>query len=430
MATITDVTSAPLSSLEAPHRGDTGRETAEQRRRFLGEASRVLVESLDYERTLAAVARLAVPEIADWCNIDLLRDDGTLVRVATVHRDPHQEGLVAALQHHPPRHDAVSGAPNVIRTRVTEYVPLMSESLLRQREPDEERLSILQGLRLNSTICTPLAARDRTLGAITLSTTIGRDLTPDDVHMAEDLARCAAFAIDNARLYDDAQRALHAREDILAIVTHDLRTPLSAVVAGAALLTSIDAVHPDGNRIRHRGETIQRAAQHMLRLIEDLTDLAQIDAGRLAIQRTLEDPGEVVREVLEALEPVVARRGGALHARIPPDLQRIPLDRHRLRQVLANLVGNASKAGASEITMTADVRGADLVFHVADNGPGIPPEDLPRMFDRYWRGRGTRYKGSGLGLPISNGIVKAHGGRMWIESTVGSGSTFFFSIPR
>ena len=248
--------------------------------------------------------------------------------------------------------------------------------------------------------------------------------------MGEDLARRAVVAIDSARVCDDAERTVRAREEMLAIVTHDLRTPLSAVVTAASLLTSIDSVNPDGDRIRQRGETIQRAAQHMMRLVTDLTDLAQIDAGRLTIERKPENPTEILREVLEALEPVVARRGGSLRAHTNSDLPHAPLDRDRLRQVLANLVGNASKVGASEISIGADVDDGDLIFWVADNGPGIPPEDLPRMFDRYWRGNGTRYKGSGLGLPISNGIVKAHGGRMWIESTLGAGSRFFFSIPR
>ena len=415
---------------ETPHTGVAPREAAERRERFLGEASRVLAESLDYEQTLRTVARLAVPEIADWCIIDLLGSDGTLVRVAAEHRDPDREELARALHQNPPRHDAVSGAPNVIRTGATEYVPVISESLLQQREGDQQRRAILHSLGLHSTICTPLPARGRTLGAITLSTAFGRDLTPDDVRMAEDLARRAGVAIDNARLYHETQRAVRAREEVLAIVTHDLRTPLSVVAAGASLLTSMDAVALDGDRIRQRGETIQRAAQHMVRLVNDLTDLAHIDAGRLTIEPTLDDPSDVLRETLEALGPVVARRGGTLRAQTTPDVPRIRLDRDRVRQVLSNLVGNASKAGASEITVGLEVRDEDLVFRIADNGPGIPAEHLPRMFDRYWRGRETRYQGSGLGLPICNGIVKAHGGRMWIESTVGVGSTFFFSIPR
>jgi signal transduction histidine kinase len=163
--------------------------------------------------------------------------------------------------------------------------------------------------------------------------------------MDEDLAQRATVAIDNPEICDDAERALRARDEILPIVTHDLRTPLSAVVTAASLLTSVDSVNPDGDRIRNRGETIQRAAQHMMRLVTDLTDLAQIDAGRLTIKRKPENPTEIVREVFEALEPVVTRRGGSLRAGTKSHLPQTALDRDRLRQVLANLVGNASKVG-------------------------------------------------------------------------------------
>ena len=429
LAGLTSAAAAVQDWADTPRTAGYDRTSVERQQRCLGEASRVLAESLDYEPTLRTVTHLAVPQMADWCSIDLLDADGALVRVATEHRDPRQQHLLQALRDSPPNHDAVAGAPNVIRTGVTEHVAAMSDSLLRQREPSQERISILTGLGLNSTICAALVARDRIVGAITLSTSVGRTLTADDVRMAEDLARRAAVAIDNARLYEEAQRALRAREEILAVVTHDLRTPLSAVVAGASLLISIDSVDPDGSRIRHRGETIQRSAQHMLRLVKDLTDLAQIDAGRLAVERTLEHPATVANEVLAALEPVVRRRGGTLQLRINTDLPLVSMDRDRVRQVLANLVGNASKVGASEISIGAELCRRDVRFWVADNGPGISPQDLPHMFDRYFRARGTQYKGSGLGLPISNGIVKAHGGHMWIESTVGVGSTFYFSVP-
>ena len=406
--------------------------TASDRHCFLAEASRILAESLDYEETLQTAAQLAVPAIADWCSIDLCDDAQQrrrIVHVASAHGDPDRQQLAAALHENPPAPDARYGSPLVIRTSQTEYLPVVSESLLAQRESDPERYAILKRLQLHATVCTPLVARGRTLGALTLSTALGRQLTIDDVGTAEDLARRTAVAIDNARLYEDAQRAVRAREEVLAIVTHDLRAPLSAVVTAASLLAH-DAMNPDSDRIRQRGETIQRSAQHMLRLVTDLTDLARIDSGGLTLASAPDDPVAVMREVRDALAPVVTRRGGTLRVQTTPPLPRTPFDRDRLRQVLANLVGNASKAGASEISVGATVTGADLVFRVEDNGPGIPPEDLPRMFDRHWRGRSAQYTGSGLGLPIANGIVRAHGGRMWIESTVGAGSTFFFSIPR
>ena len=407
-----------------------GQRTASERRdRFLGEASRILAESLDHQETLRSIARLAVPEIADLCIIDLVRDGGTLVRVATEHRDAARAGLASQLHSNPPKEDSVSGAPHVVRTGRTEYVPRISDSLLQQREQEPERLRILRSLGLNSTICAPLVARGRLLGAITLLTELGRELTTDDVRMTEDLAGRAATAIDNARLYDDAQRALHAREEILAIVTHDLRTPLAAVMTAASLLATADAEDPDADRIRQRAETIQRATQHMSRLVRDLSDLAQIDAGRLAIEKEVEDPARLVCEAVETLEPVVRKGGGTLRCEVGAEVPGVDCDRERIVQVISNLVGNASKVGASSITVHVEPRQGELVFSVADTGPGIAAEDLPHMFDRYWRGRNADYKGTGLGLPISYGIVKAHGGHMWVESTVGAGSTFYFSIP-
>ena len=256
------------------------------------------------------------------------------------------------------------------------------------------------------------------------------DPSDADVRMTENLAGRAATAIDNARLYDDAQRALHAREEILAIVTHDLRTPLAAVMTAASLLATADAEDPNADRIRQRAEMIQRAAQHMSRLVTDLSDLVQIDAGRLAIEKHLEDPGRLVSEAVETFELVVRNRGGTLRCEVGAEVPAVACDRERIVQVISNLVGNASKAGAHSITVRVEPRQRELVFSVADTGPGIPAEDLPQMFDRYWRGRNAEYKGTGLGLPISYGIVKAHGGHMWIKSTVGAGSTFYFSIPR
>jgi len=247
--------------------------------------------------------------------------------------------------------------------------------------------------------------------------------------MTEDLARRAAVAIENASLFEDAQRALRERERVLAVVTHDLRTPLSAVMTAASLLTS-DAVNADAERVRQRADTIQRAARHMARLVADLTDLAQIDAGRLAVEKKRDDPAALIRQAVETLEPVVASRGGTLRWVINGDLPSVAYDRDRIVQVISNLVGNASKVGARTITLGASANIDEVEFWVADDGPGIPSEDLPHMFDRYFRGHNAGYKGSGLGLPIANAIVDAHGGRMWIESNVGVGSTFFFALPR
>lgn len=419
--------SSPAAHNEARH------PAPDRRQRFLAESSRALAESLDCAQTLQTVARLAVPDVADWCAVDLLGEDGTLARVATEHRDPNRAELAQALHRHPPRNDSITGAPHVVRTGKTEYVWQMSDVLLqaREHEPEPERLRILRDIGVKSLICAPLSARGRMLGAITLSTEAGREFTPEDVRMVEDLAQRAAIAIDNARLFDEAQRALRVRDEVMAIVTHDIRSPLSAITTGAALLMMHeDAAPVEGARIRHVADTIHRSARHIARLIEDLTDINHIEAGRLTIERKAEDVGALVCEAVDTLQAVAAQRGSTLRCDIAANLPPVECDRDRIIQVIGNLVANASKVGAPSIVVRVDARESEVVVSVADSGPGIPPEDLPYMFDRYWRGRNATYKGTGLGLPIAQGIVKAHGGRMWIESAVGSGSTFSFTLPQ
>jgi signal transduction histidine kinase len=399
--------------------------------RFLAEASRLLAESIDYEATLKTVARLAVPDIADWCAVDLLQVDGTLARVAIEHRDPVRLELAHRLrQWFPPRVGATSGPANVARTGRTEFEVDMADSVLRQIAPEPERLRLLRRLGMHSYISVPLATRDRTIGSITFFTEAPRVFHADDVLVAEDLARRAATAIDNARLYEATKRAVHARDEMLAIVTHDLRTPLSAIMTAAALQLSAATGDADPGRSRARAETIQRSAQHMNRLIRDLTDLGQIDAGSFAIEPASQDPALLVRHVVDALQPVAARQGSHIRVNVVDAIPGVVCDGDRVIQVLLNLASNAIKVGAPCVTIDVEARGSDALFTVSDTGPGIAAQDLPFMFDRYWRATATQYKGSGLGLPISKGIVEAHGGRIWVETQLGIGTQFFFTLPR
>jgi signal transduction histidine kinase len=164
-------------------------------------------------------------------------------------------------------------------------------------------------------------------------------------------------------------------------------------------------------------------------LINDLTDISHIDAERLTIERKPEDLGSVVCDAVDTLQAVAAQRGSTVRCEVAGNVPVIQCDRDRLVQVIGNLIANASKAGAPSIIVRVEAQESDIIVSVSDTGPGIPPEDLPHMFDRYWRGRNATYNGTGLGLPIAHGIVKTHGGRMWIESTVAVGSTFSFALP-
>jgi len=234
----------------------------------------------------------------------------------------------------------------------------------------------------------------------------------------------AALASDNARLYERAQQAVRVREQILAIVSHDLRNPL-----GAILLTT-NALAKKGTLPQAVGR-IQRAAERMLRLIEDLLDFASIEAGHLAIKRRPQDPEAMIQETLASFEGIAEDKGLQMTADVEPNLPKVFCDHDRVLQVLSNLVGNAAKATpeGGHISLRIAARGDEVLFSIADDGPGIGEEDLTHLFERYWRSDDVEYKGTGLGLAIGRGIVTAHGGRIWAESKLGHGTSFFFTVP-
>jgi signal transduction histidine kinase len=242
--------------------------------------------------------------------------------------------------------------------------------------------------------------------------------------------RAEGLAAENAKLYHQAQQAVGVREQILAVVSHDLKNPLHTILMTAGLL---EKVMPEEQRKVSAPATarIQRAAERMLRLIGDLLDFASIEAGSLAIARDLQDPASMLQETRESFEGEAAGKELRLTALETADLPAIYCDRDRILQVLSNLTGNAIKvtAGGGKITLNIEDRGHELLFTVADDGPGISKEDAKHLFERYWRSGEAGYKGTGLGLSIAQGIVSAHGGRIWVESELGRGATFYFTIP-
>jgi signal transduction histidine kinase len=421
--------SARFTSLRRPACTGGVRSAASQR--FLSEVSRTLGQSIDYEATLRAVARLAVPELCDWCVVDIIRDDGTVARVAIEHRDPLRRHLAERLRDRfPPMIDAPLGPGHVLRTHRLDYQSRVPLAFVEAMSTEPERLQLLRDLGLSSYICAPLKARGHTFGAISLFMDTGRHFGADDCAVAEDLTHRAALAIDNARLYKQAQLALRARDEMLAVVSHDLRTMLSTISMAAAVQIATAPNTEEGRRTRQHGEVFQRTSARMARLVSDLTDLVEIETGRFTIMRRPQDSGALVLEAIEAFRPAAAACGAALHADIPGHVPRIACDRDRIVQVLSNLISNAMKAGAPTITLGLTASTAEIVFVVSDTGPGIPQDDVPHMFDRYWRGQTARYRGTGLGLAIAKGIIEAHGGRIWITSTIGRGTTVSFTLPR
>jgi signal transduction histidine kinase len=279
---------------------------------------------------------------------------------------------------------------------------------------------------MRSAMVVPLDGRGRTVGAITFASgESGRRYTAVDLAMAEELGRRAGLAIGNAQLFGEAQRAIRARDEVLAVVSHDLKNPLESVLLSASLLLR----SPESPRVRRYAEALHRSARQMDRLIRDLLDLSASDAGKLRVDMRSERLEPVLEEALVLFTTVAGEREISLGTGGVPLGREVRCDRERVLQVLSNLVGNAvrfaPRGGHVRIEVASSER--EVAIAVRDDGPGIPPEDLPHVFDRYWR-RDSR-RGTGLGLAIARGIVEAHGGRIHVESAVGRGSTFTFTLP-
>jgi len=241
--------------------------------------------------------------------------------------------------------------------------------------------------------------------------------------------RRSGFAVENARLYYEAQRATQARDDVLGIIAHDLRTPLNNILMQAVLLRPRG--HEPERRSRKPADSIERAATRMNRLIQDLLDVARMEAGRLSVEAARVDTRQVLSDSIEAQHTLASSASLELRLDLPAELPEVWADRDRLLQVFENLIGNALKftKPGGRIVVGGAPRDGEVWFWVSDTGSGISADDVPHLFDRFWQGRKAGRHGAGLGLPIVKGLVEAHGGRIWVESTPGQGSTFFFSIP-
>jgi signal transduction histidine kinase len=294
----------------------------------------------------------------------------------------------------------------------------------------EEHRRALVAADIRSLVAVPLLVHERLLGAIAfVSSTDGRLYGPAEVRLAEELATRAALSIDNARLYQAARRATTARDEVLGIVAHDLRNPLNGILMATRLQGR--GRGEAERRSRRPGEIIERSALRMKRLIEDLLDVTRLEAGRLSVDAAGVDAEPILSDSVHAQEGIAAAASLELRRDVSGQLPVVRADSDRLLQVFENLIGNAIKftAPGGRVTVGASPRNGEVLFWVSDTGRGIAPEELPHLFDRFWQGRIARGQGAGLGLPIVKGIVEAHGGRIWVETSPGLGTTFRFTIP-
>ena len=408
------------------------RDVAEQRRneneqRLLAEVGAELASTLEYDRTLANLARLAVHEFADICVIDVVGEDGVIRRIQVAGRDPKDAWACDLLMNVPLDPQWPQPLVQALRDKRSQLSANVSFEAVTGFSGSDDYLRALGALNLGSVIAVPLLSHGQLMGGIAFgSKASSRTYDAADVRLAEALAERFALSIENAQLYRAAQRASAQRDEVLRVVVHDLRNPLGVVLAQAAMLRE------RGAKADHRrAEAIERAGTRMSRLISDLFDLTRLESGSLTLDQARVPAGEIVADCVEGQRLVASSASLELGLDLPADLPEIWADRDRVAQVFENLIGNAIKFTGKGGCITAGARslGNEVLFWVRDTGSGISPEDLPHLFDPFWQARVTARHGAGLGLAIAKGVVEGHGGRIWVESAPGQGSTFFFTLP-
>lgn len=435
----------------------TERVKLERAQQFLSEASAVLASSLDYQTTLEQVAQLTVPELADWCTVHIVEEDGGIDQIAIAHIDPAKlEWAYQLREKYPLDPNAAYGAAFTLRTGQPNFIPEIPDELLVQAAHDPEHLEILRQVGFSSFMCVPLQTQARIIGVISfISAESGRQYTSADLQLAEELARRASLAIENAQLYQAAQqdraaseaarRAAEAanriKDEFLAVLSHELRSPLNPILGWTKLLRKkqLDATKTD-----QALETIERNAKLQAQLIEDLLDVSRILQGKMTLNIAPVNLVDIINAALETVHLAAEAKHIDIQTVLNPVSGSILGDANRLQQVMWNLLSNAVKftpvGGQVEIRMEQGDRGdredrGDKYAYitVSDTGKGISPEFLPHVFDYFRQEDGTttrRFGGLGLGLAIVRQLTELHGGTVWVESQgLNLGATFTIRLP-
>ncbi len=381
------------------------------------------------------MTRVCVPDLADVAVLDVVDEDGQVRRVSVAHRDQAKEVLANGLRRFPPQLGSTQPAARAMATGATVLIADMPHEEVERLVHTSEHGAVVEALQMRSLIAAPLISRGRTLGALSLCATTdsGRRFTTADLPVAEELARRAALAVDNARLLHAAEAANRLKDEFLATVSHELRTPLNVMLGWLEMLRR--GTVPAEKQARAL-ETIERNARAQARLIEDLLDVSRIISGKLRLDFAPVELASLAEGVVESMRPAAEQRGLALTSSIDPAAGHVAGDASRLAQMVTNLVGNALKftERGGRVAVSLARAGDKLELRVADDGRGIAPEFLPRVFDRFRQadGRGDRaHGGLGLGLAIVRQLVELHGGQVEAQSAgEGKGATFVVRLPR
>jgi signal transduction histidine kinase/ActR/RegA family two-component response regulator len=418
-------------------------EVGRRRSALLADASNLLAAALESPGAVGAVAQRVVPEFADWCVLDVVDPDagGTFRRTAIGSTDaPDRRAMAERLLLEFDLPDNAGGVARVIRTGQPELVPAVNtESLadLAQREPS---MAAFVELGATSYLTVPLQARGRTLGALSLiASDRSRRYGSEELRLADDLAHRLAVALDNARLYRDAQDANRMKDEFLAVVSHELRTPLNAILGWSQLLHAGALDEPS---IAQGMSAIERNARSQARIIDDVLDVSRIIQGKLRLEMRPMALGRVIAEALDAVRPAAEAKRIAIETHLHPQASahdardEVRGDAERLRQVVWNLLSNAIKftpeGGRVAVSLSRPDEG-HVELCVRDTGQGIDPRFLPHVFERFRQADSSSTRahgGLGLGLAIVRHLVELHGGVVQAESAgLGTGAAFTVRLP-
>jgi signal transduction histidine kinase/ActR/RegA family two-component response regulator len=412
---------------------ETALAATERAAAFMAEAGEVLSRSLDYETTLEAIGTLVVPRLADWCFVDLVEADGGFQRAVVAHADPAAAPLARRLRRSYTPSPVLFGVSHTLVEGRTSLTNDITHEAVASVARDEDHLQAMLAISMNCVLSVPMKSGGRTFGVITL---IGSGsharFEEHDVALAEELARRAALAVDNARLYREAQEANRAKDEFLANLSHELRTPMTAILGWAHLLQLGD-IEPEQMALGI--DTIRQSGQAQAKLIDELLDVSRIVTGKLHLSPAPLDLCEVVRAAVTAIRPAADAKRQTLTLDL--SVERLPTagDAPRLQQVFWNLLSNAVKftppGGSIEVAIQQPAPDTATIS-VSDNGEGIPPSFLPLVFERF-KQAATVVKGRtglGLGLAIAKDLVELHGGTITARSGgEHRGSTFTVTLP-
>jgi PAS domain S-box-containing protein len=411
----------------------TARQQATRSIEFLSEASKVLASSLDYQTTLTAVARLCVPELADWCAIDVVEPDGSLQRVAVAHTDPAKATLTQEVHRLMQSEPHANRPQEIVRTGRPELHTDVNDEQLRQSIANPRLLELLRQLGLRSYIGMPLKIRDRTLGVLTIAAShSGRHFGPRDLALAEDLAHRAAMAIENSRLYAEVTAASRRKDEFLATLAHELRNPLAPIRNAAQLFQMVGPLPPELEQAR---AIVDRQVEQLTRLVDDLLDVSRFVSGKVELRRQRVELAELIVRAIEMSQPLIAASRHELLVDQAAASLWLDADPARITQVIANLLNNSAKymEPRGSIWLTTHREGDQAVITVRDTGIGISRDMLGQIFQPFTQVDTSverRQGGLGIGLTLVQRLVALHGGTVTAYSAGrGCGSTFEVRLP-